>query len=384
MHILFHCFEYPPQGFGVGAYIRNMAQGLVATGHCATVVCGRANGLPEVTEEDGVTVYRCYGHNEIRSPEVTKHVLDLARTLKVDWIEGADHMGECASLLSCRHRPPVVIKVHNCNALKVVRESLILFSWQRPLVWAAILRSFRQFLAERRSIRNANILIAPSLRIIEELRLQNMKLPGYVIHIANPIIPETDQLYNIEPEDKNVLFVGRLSIGKGIHILPALMRRLRGSGAILEIAGADSYARGLGSVRRWLEKQLEADIAQVRFLGRVDPDDMAKVFQRARVVIVPSRWDNFPTVILEAMKYARPVVASTHGGMPEMLDDTLCEAHDLQTEAFAVAVKQYFENPEYANACGWSMREKLIKTYTPEKIVERYLKAISNCLKTES
>jgi len=380
MHFLFHCYEYPPVGYGVGAYIRNMAYGLVANGHRATVVCGRAKNLPEKSKENGITVYRFYNRNEIRHPAVAKFVLNLAQSIKVDWIEGADHLGECASLLSQLDRPPIIIKVHNCNALRVVRNSLVLYSWQKPLVWAAIYRNYRQYLYEKRSIRSADILIAPSLRIIKELQTEHVDFSKSVIHIANPIPPESNQFCNKVPNNKNILFAGRLNIGKGVHLLPSIMKRLRGSGATLEIAGADTYARGLGSIRKWLEKRFGGDNDNVRFLGRIEADHMRTVFQRARVVIVPSRWDNFPTVILEAMRYARPVVASIHGGMPEMLKETLSKVCDPENNSFTDAIKEFLFDDEYTNLCGQSMRKKLLNTYTPEKIVKNYVQVISEKL----
>ena len=49
----------------------------------------------------------------------------------VDLIEGADHYGECAGLLRNRTRPPVLIKIHGCNAVRAPCESQILYSWQR-------------------------------------------------------------------------------------------------------------------------------------------------------------------------------------------------------------------------------------------------------------
>ena len=70
-------------------------------------------------------------------------------------------------------------------------------------------------------------------------------------------------------------------------------------------------------------------------------------------MILPSRWDNFPTVLLEAMARSRPVVSSPNGGMPEMLEGTLCQAVDPSTPAFA---------DEVAFNIGW--HEKPLRSIT--------------------
>jgi glycosyltransferase involved in cell wall biosynthesis len=377
MHILFYFFEYPPFSSGVGAYMKNMAQCLVAAGHRATVVTQRYPGMPEVSIEAGITVYRCYSRNEVRQVRITKKVLAIAKELRVDWIEGADHMGECAALMQCSPPVPIVIKAHTCNVLKVGRDALCLYPWQKPLLWLAIFRSIRQFLAERQSLINADLLLAPSQRIIDEFRRQKLNLPKKVIHIPNPISFGLSLPKIVESNEKRILFAGRICFGKGVHVLPAMMESLKKSDTILDIAGADSFARGIGSVKKWLENKFGKNNRQINFLGRVDPIAMSQVIQRARVIIVPSRWDNFPTIILEAMKYGRPVVSSTCGGMAEMLEGTGCPSYPLDGEEFVQAVMEIVSNQEKAALLGKKMQEKLLQAYSPNIVLPQYLKALS-------
>lgn len=357
-----------------------MAQGLVAAGHNATVVTRQIDGLTEVSDEEGVIVYRCYRHDAIRSQVVTEKVLHLASELNVDWIEGADHMGECAPLLRRSARPPVIIKVHSCNAIKVVRDSLILFPWQKPLLWLAIVRALNQFLAEKKTISMADLLTAPSGKMIKELRQQKLKLPEQVLNIPNPIHVEAELPALTSANAKKILFAGRLCFGKGVHMLPGLMKFLRGSGVVLEIAGADSYVRGIGSVKSWLEGQFGSDFGQIRFLGRRQPEEMPKIIQGTCLLIVPSRWDNFPTIILEAMKYGKPVVASIHGGMPEMLEGTGCPVCRVEGTHFFESVAQIVNNQTKAEQLGRRMQSKLLHSYVPDVVVPQYINNIIGAL----
>jgi glycosyltransferase involved in cell wall biosynthesis len=47
---------------------------------------------------------------------------------------------------------------------------------------------------------------------------------------------------------------------------------------------------------------------------------MAGFFARARVAVVPSRWDNYPFSCLEAMRSGLPVIGTDTGGIPEMIE----------------------------------------------------------------
>lgn len=378
MHVLFLGWDYPPFASGVGMYMRNMARALVSSGYKATVMCAAWQGEPEEFFDEGVHVLRCFQGSNYYSSEIVRTVLRYVDRHGVDYIEGADHLGIAAQLFSCKMRPPIIIKVHSSNALQVLRGSQILYKWQHPLLWLAYLRSFRQFYFEQKSYYGADCLIAPSKAILTALTQQGLTLPKCHEVVYNPISPEIPVHEGNEPMvSKRILFAGRLDIGKGIEFLPRLMQNLRHTGVILEIAGGDSFARGIGSLQKWLESKLGRDNQCVVFHGQVPADEMDKLYKRCSLVIVPSRWDNFPTVVLEAMKHAVPVVASHSGGMVEMLDGTDCNVCDPSTDQFAEQVKKYLNNPVMARKAGESMRMKMLEFYNPESVVRQYCKALA-------
>ena len=78
---------------------------------------------------------------------------------------------------------------------------------------------------------------------------------------------------------------------------------------------------------------------------------MAALYDRARLVVVPSRWpEPFGMVGVEAMRRARPVVGARHGGIPEWLADTVtgwmfepCTHRDL-----ARVLQRAVKSPHYA------------------------------------
>ncbi len=373
MHVLFVGGDYPPYASGVGMYMQNMAKSLALCGHKATVICSAHKNQPQVSEDDGVTVLRYLDINSLYGSATVEKILRIAEKQGVDLIEGSDHLGVAAQLFAVKEKPPILIKAHSSNALRVLRESQVFYQWQRPLLWMAYMRHVKQFFYERASYFGGDYLIAPSQAILHNLQSQGIMLPVKNGIVHNPIHFKAVSTRNSASKNSHsLLFAGRLDFGKGIEFIPGLMRNLSGTKATLEIAGEDSYARGVGSLRKWLTKRLGEDVTSVNFLGHIPSDKMAELFKRAAVVIVPSRWDNFPTVILEAMRYAVPVVASPYGGMPEMLNGTLCTICDPATKEFAAKVVQYLSNSTLAEEAGASMMEKLLKVYNPETVVSRY------------
>jgi len=130
--------------------------------------------------------------------------------------------------------------------------------------------------------------------------------------------PEADRAESLSLPPEYFLFVGRVAPNKG---LPTLLDA---------IAGLDPPARRPLVVmgRDWGERaRLEAQAkslgleGQVRFLGHVDaPTDYRGVIRRARALVLPSEWEAFGLVLLEAMAAATPIVASEVGGVPDVLD----------------------------------------------------------------
>lgn len=108
-----------------------------------------------------------------------------------------------------------------------------------------------------------------------------------------------------------LLFVGRLDRQKGFDLLLDAIGKL-GDSVSLRVAGA-SVVGGEGS--------LEALPANVQLLGWLDEGQIARELAACDVLVVPSRWEGFGLVAVEAMRAARPVIASRVGGLPEVVQD---------------------------------------------------------------
>ncbi|MFT5726958.1 MAG: glycosyltransferase involved in cell wall biosynthesis [Desulforhopalus sp.] len=379
MIILFHCWEYPPRGSGIGRYVFHMSAALRQAGHFTVIVTSHGDEGPSQECMDNGVLYREYGLKDIGDPKISEIVLEKAKQHAVDWIEGVDHLGESAHLLSIKERPPVVIKAHYNDVLKVSRYAQVYYPWQKKMVDLACFRDRKRLLRERISLHHADLLIAPSERIILEMKQQDFSLAITQGVIANPI-PPLPKWENQEAEVPTLLLVGRIDIGKGIEFLPKLVSELAPNFPNLrvEIAGGDSYARFLGSTKKWLVNQLGKNRDRIVFLGSLSPEALDEAYSRAWVVIVPSKWDTFPTVVLEAMVRGKALVASFHGGMVEMLGKTSCKIADPSNSTFVEAVAAFLSDKKQREAAGLSGLARAKKKYSPEKIAALYIQLLES------
>ncbi|HKQ58424.1 MAG TPA: glycosyltransferase, partial [Candidatus Eisenbacteria bacterium] len=114
------------------------------------------------------------------------------------------------------------------------------------------------------------------------------------------------------PAEPFVFFSGRLSLEKGVRLLPALAMR---------IAPVPLLVAGDGPLRAVLESAA-ATQSNLRVLGHVDDAVLAALRAAAAVVVVPSLfYEHFCYTVAEALLDGRPVVASRIGAIPELIED---------------------------------------------------------------
>src|SRR2546425_370446 len=127
------------------------------------------------------------------------------------------------------------------------------------------------------------------------------------------------RLAGLDPDRRYILFVGRLD--DPVKRVSALIRSLAGLAAVhpdvdLLVAGEGPDGQGL--------RRLAAELApgRVRFLGwMTGAERLAALYNSAECLVLPSRSEGFPTVVGEAMACGTPVLASSVGGVGELVVD---------------------------------------------------------------
>lgn len=156
--------------------------------------------------------------------------------------------------------------------------------------------------------------------------------PGVELSRFYPIPPdEARAALKLPPEKKLLLFVGRIEPLKGIDVLLRAIARMKSDGILCEhthslaIIGGDPFASGENLSAEMTRLQaLRSDLGLenlVIFLGNRSQDTLPYYYSAAEVVIMPSHYESFGMVALEAMACGTPVVASQVGGLAYLVKD---------------------------------------------------------------
>lgn len=141
---------------------------------------------------------------------------------------------------------------------------------------------------------------------------------------------------------------------------------------------------GDGPLRGPLERRARAlgIDGQVRFTGW--RDDAQRIIASLDVLVMPSLWEGFGLVALEAMSHARPVIATRVSALPEVVEDGsegtgwLVPPHD--PDALAEALLQTLQQPHIARAQGERGYHRLSQQFSPERMVKRTLEVYERAL----
>jgi glycosyltransferase involved in cell wall biosynthesis len=167
-----------------------------------------------------------------------------------------------------------------------------------------------------------------------------------------------------------LLFVGRLHRQKGLDWLLAILPSIFG-----QLPDHDLLLVGEGPQRAMLQRMARSPNLRdrVHFVGR--RDDVLALLRACDVLLLPSRWEGMPNVVLEAMAAGRPVVASRVEGVAELLGD---DGADLQSvepgdaAAFITRVVSFAQNAALAGQAGIGNQRRAATQFRLADMVARY------------
>ena len=135
---------------------------------------------------------------------------------------------------------------------------------------------------------------------------------------------------------------------------------------------------GDGELRENVEKECKQKSLKVKFVGRVPNDEVSYYMNAIDVMILPSRNEGWPCVVLEAQACGVPVVGSSNGGIPEAIGDggmAVEEGEDFE-KRFADAVVELLKNPINSSY----LRERALG-FSWENIVKKEVKVYEEVVK---
>jgi glycosyltransferase involved in cell wall biosynthesis len=115
-----------------------------------------------------------------------------------------------------------------------------------------------------------------------------------------------------------LLFVGNLIPRKGLHVLLDALAQIRERDVRLDVAGSFSMDRAYAAAATEKVRSFGLE-DRVHFHGILEGNDLVARFRDAQVLVVPSSYEGFGIVYLEAMAFGLPAIASASGATDEIV-----------------------------------------------------------------
>jgi glycosyltransferase involved in cell wall biosynthesis len=225
-------------------------------------------------------------------------------------------------------------------------------------------------LARDAELKHAAHVFTPSA-YLRELAVGWGVAPDRVSVLPNP----TPTLPTLAPRDElrlgfellrpTLAFAGRLTAQKSLRV--ALE-------ALASVDGVDLVIAGDGDERAQLERDVsELGLeARVRFLGAQPRERIIELFAAADASVLSSSWENFPHTVVEALAAGTPVIATSAGGVAEVVQDgvngLLVPIGD--SAALADAIRRFFADDELRRRLRAAAAPS-VEGYAPDRVFVR-------------
>jgi len=391
MRILVLTTSYPsaPADAG-GVFIHNLVCALARRGHAMRVVAPACKGAGGRVVIEGIPLWR-FGYGIIRRdlyltsvpggiPEALRRrptaalglVGLMARFVKAarehagwadliyaNWL-GA---GAAGGIAGKRHNTPMVITLRGDDAYLVHKRRL----------WQAIgRRVFRRCAAVTAVSANMAPLIEPHLPD----RLRPVLVPAFGVDIERFHAPTgTQRDYGERPAG---LFVGNVARAKGVDVLIRALAECDDAWARFAFVGGGPDVERM----KRLAGELKVD-GRIEWAGARPATEVPDWMRRFDFIVLPSLSEGRPNVVVEAMASGLPVIATSVGGVPELVSDgqtgLLVKAGDERQ--LADAIRSLCANAALRGSLGRAGRayveaENLTWDRTAEQMEEIFAKAI--------
>lgn len=381
MRVLMLSWEYPPLVVGgLGRHVPALAGRLAAQGHEVAVLSRQPDNTDAVTHPNSDEVID--GVRVVRVAEDPPH-LEFARDL-VAWTLGMGHAMVRAGLALLRDWQPEVVHAHDW----LVAHAAIALAGHAQVPLVATMHATE-------AGRHSGWLSDTLNRQVHSVEWWLANAADEVITCSAAMRAEVSHLFDLDAEAITVLhngieprrwrrarragieaararhtpagaplllFFGRLEWEKGVQDLLSALPRIRAThpGTRLVVAGEGRHATTLVEQARRLRVRRAVD-----FAGHLPESELPSLLSAADAVVLPSRYEPFGLVALEAAAAGVPLVASTVGGLGEVVRDgeTGLAFVPGDVDGLARAVRTVLDGPAAARQRASAARRRLVTDF---------------------
>lgn len=303
-----------PEGGGLEVYVFSLAQQLAKKYQVFILCLSKYKSEEKII--DNIKIIKKKANFIVSNTPINLfflfNILKIIKKEKIDIINAHTPVPFCVDMAALAN------KITNTKLYITYHAGELL----KNIFWIDLIVKLYLFI-EKFSLKRAEKIFVVSPHIKKEKRFirYNNKIeiitPGIVLkNFTSTPNPHNKVLFMVSPLRKNYNW-------KGLQVLLDAMCEIKKKvpQIILRIAGekGDQFTEFNKFV---LDNNLEKNVF---FLGKIDKQQIKKEYQNATAVIVPSlnNTEGMPTVMLEAMASARPVIASKVGGIPYVINDQI-------------------------------------------------------------
>jgi len=321
MRVLMLSWEYPPRsGGGIAAHVDGLARAMGRAGHDVVVLTLADRSVPTDQRVERIRVMRARADLPwlpdddvvVRAASANHHLVQCSSGLEPGWVPDVVHAHDwqvawAADTLAALHRAPLVTTFHS--------TSRGLHGGRVPPGEPATVHSVESWLGHRSGA------VVASSRFMQREILDGFELPPERVHlIPNGIEPAWWSTGEEPGSRRPMVFTwGRVQYEKGFQVLARAMSLLRS-----RVPEIECIIGGRGSYLPELQSQIDIEgvsdiVALPGFLG---DDRLRDTLHRAGCVAIPSLYEPFGIVALEAMAGGAPLVVARTGGLAELVGDS--------------------------------------------------------------
>jgi glycogen synthase len=377
LSVMMLSWEYPPRVIGgISPHIYFLSKHLAKQDVNVYVVTCDFPGAPAHEVIDGVEVYRVDSYKNpspdfatwvyLMNMNMQRETAALVRKLpdKIDVFHAHDWLVADAGIgLKHIFRKPLLVTMHSTemgrrNGLRTNAEHMIheTEAWLTYEAWKVICCSD---------------YMVSHVKYVFGLPNDKLVMVPNGVNTAN-FEGEMEKDFRSKfalPEEKIVLFVGRLVYEKGVQILiNAVPKVLSKVNAKFIIVGSGYMKEQLLNIVRSMGLE-----HKVLFEGFMDEATLQKLQRTADVSVVPSLFEPFGIVALEAMAAKSPVVASDTGGLSEIIDHekTGVKVYPNNPDSLAWGITRVLQDDGFAHYIRDNAYRQVLAKYDWEKIAQQ-------------
>lgn len=364
---------------GIGTYTKQLAATLVDGGHEVHVL---TQGERPVVMDGRVHVHSSSTRHiplvDRAWPgagacwRVGRAMTRLVREHNLDIVEFAAWEG-LAAYFAMRRKVPMVVRLSTSSQETIEIDRLAMTRARQ----ADVRR-------ERLTAKMADVLVTHSAAHQRTMAAE-LGIPAERIRVMPLGISGVGQP-SVAREPKTIVYLGRLEQRKGTtDLLKAAELVLQNHpDARFVLIGADrAHCPGGRTHAQYLEQRFPPSVREhVTLAGRLPDEQVQLWLQRATLFVAPSLYESFGLVFLEAMRWGTPVIGTTAGAIPEVVEDGKSGVLVLpqQPNELAAAISALLANPERRQAMGDQARRRAETEFSLDTMAARTVALYSDTI----